>query len=229
MPPLGTLTLSQPRIESDVLKYVVDDFISKGQELLAAGSGADRVADIGTVLGRIDVGVRDAAYAARAGNTGNFTNAFATPKVAAGAKLGVYAITFTAATKFRVEDPDGIELGEGTLGVAFTNVLKLTLTAGGTPAVVGDAADVTVTETAVTTKKVVPINFAAVDGSQNAYAVSLSTKTAKDGGVDAGILTLRRLGCIDTTKLIWPGGATDLQKAGALAQLAANFIIARDS
>src|SRR3982074_3250481 len=101
---LGTKTLTDIRHESDVLKYVVDDIISKGQETLAAGA----VVDIGTVLGRIDVGVRDAVYAARAGNTGTFTNAFANPKVAAGSKLGIYAITFTAATKFRVEDPDGI-------------------------------------------------------------------------------------------------------------------------
>lgn len=226
---LGTKTLTDFRHESDVLKYVVDDFISKEQRLLAAGAGADNVADIGTVLGRIEAGVRDAAYAARAGNTGNFTNAFANPKVAAGSKLGVYPITFTAPTKFRVEDPDGIELGEGTLGVAFTNVLKFTLTAGATPAVVGDAADVTVTETPLTVKKVVPINFAAVDGSQNAYAVSLSIKTAKDGGVDVPILVLRRLGCIDSNKLIWPAGATDAQKAAALDQLAANHIIARPS
>lgn len=225
---LGTKTLSDGRHESDVVKYVVDDFISKGQEILTAGA-ADNVADIGTVLGQINVGVRDAAYAARAGNTGNFTNAFANPKVAAGSKLGVYAITFTAATKFRVEDPDGIELGEGTTGVAFVNVLKFTLTAGATPAVVGDAADITVTETAVVTKKVVPINFAAVDGSQNAYAVSLSIKTVKIGGADVNLLTLRRLGCIDTNKLIWPAGATAPQIAAALAQLAASFIIARPS
>lgn len=226
---LGTKTLTDARHETDVLKYVVDDFISKGQEVLAANGGADTVADIGTVLGRIDVGVRDAAYAARAGNTGNFTNAFANPKVAPGSKLGVYTITFTAATKFRVEDPDGIELGEGTTGVAFTNQLKFTITAGGTPAVVGDAADITVTETAVTVKKVVPINFAAVDGSQNAYAISLSTKTAKMGGSDVNILTLRRLGCVDSNKLIWPVGATDPQKAAALAQLLVNHIVPRPS
>lgn len=225
---LGTKTLTDARHESDVLKYVVDDFISKGQETLTAGA-ADNVADIGTVLGRIDVGVRDAAYLARAGNTGNFTNAFANPKVAAGAKLGIYTITFTAATKFRVEDPDGIELGEGTTGVAFVNQLKFTLTAGGAPAVVGDAADITVTETAVVAKKVVPINFAAVDGSQNAYAISLSIKTVKIGGSDVNILTLRRLGCVDNSKLIWPAGATQPQIDGAMAQLAANFIIPRSS
>jgi hypothetical protein len=225
---LGTLTFTSPNIESDVLKYVVDDFISKGQEILAAGAGSDNVADVGTVLGKRTVGALSAAYAARAGNTGNFTNAFANPAVAVGSKLGVYTVTLTAPTKFRVEDPDGIEIGEGVMGVAFVNALKFTITAGGAAGVVGDAADITVSDVAGD-GKVVPINFAAGDGSQAAYAVALAKKTAKDGGADAPILTLRRLGCIDTRKLIWPAGATDLQKAGALAQLAANFIIARNS
>jgi hypothetical protein len=229
MPPLATRTLSQPRIESDVLKYVVDDLISKSQEVLAAGVGADNVADIGTVLGQISAGVRDAAYAARAGNTGTFTNAFANPKVAPGSKLGVYTIAFTAATKFRVEDPDGVELGEGTTGVAFTNKLKFTLTAGGVAAVVGDAADITVTETALTVKKVVPLDYAGVDGRQNAFAVSLSRRTALDGGADVSILTLRRLGGIDTTKLIWPAGATSDQKAASLDLLEDKHIVALPS
>lgn len=219
MPPLATRTATQPRIESDVLKYVVDDLISKTQETLAAGVGADNVVDIGTVLGRISAGVRDAAYAARAGNTGNFTNVFANPKVAAGSKLGVYTGTFLTATRFRVEDPDGVELGEGTLGVAFTNKLKMTLTAGGTAAVAGDAFDITVTETALTVKKVVPIDFAGVDGRQDFYAISLSRRTALDGGADASILTLRRLGGVDTTKLLWPAGATADQKAAVLDQM----------
>lgn len=226
---LKTLSLTEPRIESNVLKYVVDDFISKGQEILQAGSGSDNVADVGTVLGAITVGALSAAYAARAGNTGNFTNAFANPAVAPGSKLGVYTVVFLAATRFRVEDPDGIELGEGTTGVAFTNQLKFTITAGGTPAVAGDAADITVTATAVTTKKVVPINFAATDGSQNAYAVALAKKVAANGGSDQPILTLRRLGCIDPNYLIWPAGATDQQKAAALAQLEASYIIQRPS
>lgn len=225
---LGTLTLTQPLIQSDVLKYAVDDLISFGQETLAAGSGSDNVAIVGTVLGKRTVGALSAAYAARAGNAGNFTNAFAAPPAAVGSKLGDYTITFTAPTKFRVEDPDGIEIGEGTTGVAFVNQLKFTITAGGTPAVVGDAADITVTD-AAGDGKVVPINFAAGDGSQAAYAIALANKTAKDGGADAPILTLRRLGCVDSTKLAWPVGATDLQKATALAQLAANFIIPRDS
>ncbi|MBR0871193.1 head decoration protein [Bradyrhizobium tropiciagri] len=221
---LTTFKATEPRIETNVLKYVVDNVISKGQDILAAGSGSDNVTDFGTVLGKITLGALDAAYAARAGNTGNFTNAFANPKVAPGSKLGVYTVTFVAATRFRVEDPDGIELGEGTTGVAFTNALKFTITAGGTPAAVGDAADITVTA-AAGSAKVVPINFAATDGSQNAYAIALAKKVAKDGGADQPILTLKRLAAIDPNYLIWPAGATDNQKAAALDQLEKKHII----
>ncbi|CUT12531.1 hypothetical protein BF49_3611 [Bradyrhizobium sp.] len=226
---LKTLSLSEPRIESNVLKYVVDNTISKAQEVLQAGSGSDNIADVGTVLGAITVGALDAAYAARAGNTGNFTNAFANPKVAPGSPLGVYTITFLAATRFRVEDPNGTELGEGTTGIAFTNQLKFTLTAGGTPAVVGDAADITVTAAAVAVRKLVPINFAATDGSQNAYAIALQKKIAANGGSDQPILTVRRLAAIDPNYLLWPVGATDPQKAAALAQLEVNHIVQRSS
>lgn len=226
---LGTLTLQEPRIESNVLKYFVDEFISMAQETLAAGSGSDNVTDVGTVLGKRTIGALSAAYVARAGNTGNFTNAFAAPPVAPGSKLGVYTITFTAATKYRVEDPDGIELGEGTTGVAFVNQMKMTITAGATPAVVGDAADITVTAVAGD-GKVVPLNLAATDGSQVPYAIALAKKTAKDGGADAPVKVLRRLGCIDTNFLIWPAGITDPQKAAALATMeAVNFIIDRPS
>lgn len=225
---LKTLTLTQPRIESDVLKYVVDDEISKAQEILAAGAGADNVADVGTVLGQRSIGALSAAYAARAGNTGNFINVFAVPGVAPGAKLGVYAVTFTSAVTFRVEDPDGIELGEGKTGVAFVNTLKFTITAGGVAAVVGDAADITITDV-VGDMKMVPINFAATDGSQNFGAVALAKKIAPNGGADANILTLRRLGTVDTNNLLWPAGATNNQIAAAIAQMLVVMIVQRPS
>ncbi|MDA9521641.1 hypothetical protein XI06_15130 [Bradyrhizobium sp. CCBAU 11434] len=203
--------------------------MSKAQEILQAGSGSDNVADVGTVLGAITVGALSAAYAARAGNTGNFTNAFANPAVAPGSPTGVYTVTFLTATRFRVEDPNGTELGEGTTGVAFTNQLKFTITAGGTAAVAGDAADITVTAAAVSTVKVVPINFAATDGSQNFFGIALQKKIAANGGSDQNILVLRRLACIDPNYLIWPAGATAGQQAAALAQALTNMIVQRPS
>ncbi|MEP6587144.1 MAG: head decoration protein [Polaromonas sp.] len=95
----------------------------------------------GTVLTKIDTGAATAA--ATAGNTGNPTFGAITAGVAA--VPGAYKLTFTAATKFDVEDPDGIKIGTGTTGVAFSKSgLGFTLTAGGTAAVAGDEFTVTV-------------------------------------------------------------------------------------
>lgn len=51
---LKTLSVSAPIIESDVLKYVVDDDFCKERATLAAGDGSDNVVDFGTVLGLSD-------------------------------------------------------------------------------------------------------------------------------------------------------------------------------
>ena len=78
-----------------------------------------------------------ATTAATAGNTGNPT--FGTITVGAAAIPGDYKLTFTAATKFDVEDPKGVKIGTGTTGVAFSKAgMGFTLTAGGTAAVAGD-------------------------------------------------------------------------------------------
>lgn len=96
----------------------------------------------GTLLTKVDTATTGTA-AANAGNTGNPT--FGTITVGAAGKPGVYDVTFTAATKFDVEDPDGIKIGTGTTGVAFSKAgIGFTLTAGGTPAVAGDGFAITV-------------------------------------------------------------------------------------
>lgn len=95
----------------------------------------------GTLLTRVDTGT--AAFAMDAGATGNPTSGSIT--VGAAAMAGVYVVEFTAATKFTVEAPDGTTIGTGTLGTAFNKGgLTFTLTAGGTAAVAGDTAKVTV-------------------------------------------------------------------------------------
>lgn len=82
-------------------------------------------------------------FAMDAGSTGNPTSGAIT--VGAAAIPGKYTITFTAATKFDVEDPDGVKIGSGTTGVAFNKGgLGFTLTAGGTAAVAGDTGAITV-------------------------------------------------------------------------------------
>ncbi len=110
------------------------------------------------VKGVADKGILDpdsfayaAVSAARAGNTGNGTMT-ANPTTAAGVKAGVYTLTCIEpaanAGRFRLEDPDGIEVGEPTVAVAFAGVLGFTIADGATDFLAGDAFDITVTASA---------------------------------------------------------------------------------
>lgn len=83
------------------------------------------------------------------GNTGNgvFTIDALTP-VLAGAKVGVYTVRCIAAAAnggtFRVEDPDGIVLGDVAVGATFADDIKFAIADGSADFVVGDGFDVTV-------------------------------------------------------------------------------------
>ena len=108
-------------------------------EIVVTQSGA--AIESGQLLTKVDTGT--SAFAMDAGATGNPTSGSIT--VGAAAVAGVYVIEFTAATKFTVESPDGVTLGTGTVGTAFNKGgLTFTLTAGGTAAVAGDTAKITV-------------------------------------------------------------------------------------
>ncbi len=98
----------------------------------------------GTILTKSgDTGT--AVMAMDAGSTGNPTSGTIT--VGPKAVPGVYRVVFTAATKFDVEDPNGKNIGSGTLGVLFNKAgISFTPAAGGTPAVAGDQASITVAE-----------------------------------------------------------------------------------
>lgn len=80
-------------------------------------------------------------------NTGNGT--IGTLSVASPAKVGVHTVTFTAATAFTVKDPNGLVMGTGATGTAFSaGGVTFTITAGGTAFVAGDTFNITVTESA---------------------------------------------------------------------------------
>ena len=91
----------------------------------------------GSLLIRDTVG--SVAFAMVAGAAGNPT--IATPTANDKTIDGVYNIAFTSATAFKVTDPNGVQIGTGALGTAFSQAgLGFTLTAGTTPAVSGDKA-----------------------------------------------------------------------------------------
>lgn len=133
-----TILTSNPRIAEFVLSE--DEGQRSRDNIVVTQTGAEVLS--GTVLTKVDTATTGSA-AATAGNTGNPT--FGTIAVGAAGKPGAYKLTFTAPTKFTVEDPLGVTIGSGTTGVAFSKVgIGFTLTAGGTAAVAGDEWTITV-------------------------------------------------------------------------------------
>lgn len=131
----------------------------------------------GTVLTRQDGGA--GTFALDAGVTGNPT--CGTITVGSAAKAGVYRIIFTAATKFEVEDPDGVTVGVGTAGSAFAGGgLGFTITAGGTPAVDGTTAKITIAQG---TGKYIP--YTANGAAGPAEAILYSDLKAATGDISA--------------------------------------------
>jgi CheY-specific phosphatase CheX len=102
--------------------------------------------------------------------------------VGAAAINGIYLIEFTSPTAFRVVDPAGVQIGTGTLGTAF-NVggLTFTLTAGATPHVAGDMANIDVTPAAYT--------YGAATGAESQDAVLYGNLPEQTGSFEAVAFT----------------------------------------
>lgn len=170
----------------------------------------------GTVMGRKNLGAASAE--AQAGNTGNAT--IGTITRGPNCKVGVYKVEFTAATKFDVIDPNGVQLAEGTTGVAYATELGFTITAGGTPMVAGDGFDITVAEG---NGDWVALVEDGTDGSQVAQAILFEGI----GAVEASRTLITRHAEIKADKLTWFDEADSDQIAAGLAQLEALGIVAR--
>jgi len=131
--------ISSPRIKAVILSEANGQ--RSRENIVLVHDGA--VFQSGTLLTQSGDAAATGSAAATAGNTGNPT--FGTINVGAAGMPGAYKLTFTAATKFDVEDPNGVKIGTGTTGVAFNKAgLSFTLTAGGTPAIAGDEFTITV-------------------------------------------------------------------------------------
>lgn len=198
--------------------YIVSEsngYRSREQSFIVSGSG---VLKPGAVLGKVATGTATAE--ANGGNTGNATMSEVTLK--AGAKAGVYTVTFTAATKFDVHDPDGFKIKSGTTGTAYSDDLGFTVTAGGTAMVAGDGFTISVVPGAA---KYSPFDPSKSDGSEVAAAVLYE-------GCDATDADVRRTVTVRDTEvhaavLIWGEDVTDSQKSTALADLAKSGIVGR--
>jgi hypothetical protein len=170
----------------------------------------------GTVLGKATLGAATAA--AKGGNTGNATISAVTRGV--GAKVGVYSVEFTAATKFDVTDPDGFKIKSGSTGVAYSDDLGFTITAGGTPMVAGDGFNITVVAGTGKYKRHDP---AASDGTQVEAAILFEGI----GAVEDERTLVVRAAQVKASKLIYANGADNAQKAKTKAAFDGRGIIVR--
>jgi len=215
-----TVVATYPKLAHSWLKHELDPTLYRRGGVIKSGSG---VLTTGTVLGAVGGSAEAAAKAG--GNTGNGTMTLdATNPVLAGAIDGVYAVTCIAAAAnagtFRVENPNGVVIGDVAVGATFADGVKFVIADGAADFVVGDRFNITVSTAA---KKFVPIDFAGADGSEKAAAILIHLADATSADVEAPVL----IGAaqIVPSQLVWPEGATADQKKAALAQLAALGIV----
>lgn len=224
MSTLAAFSAKQPRTLTRVLKAEIDRNFTFEDVTLLAGSGAARSVEIGTVAGRRLFGTP--VGAAVAGGTGD--GGIGSIALGTLAKKGEYKITCIAAAadggRFGVVDPDGYALADALVGDAYASPqMGFTISDGAADFVVGDAFTITVPEGDL---KVTAIDFTKVDGSQRAAGVFAVNKEAPDG-VDVKAQMIKGKALVASQELLWPDGATDAQKAGALAELKSNDIEAR--
>ncbi|MBB4863345.1 hypothetical protein HNP46_002192 [Pseudomonas nitritireducens] len=169
----------QPGITAQV--YIPDQLIADARNLVTQPIllGAGNLLR-GTVLGQQNT--NPTLGAAASGNTGNGTLGAIT--VGNTVDTGIYTLTATSATKFKVVDPEGNDLGVATVGTAFANAeINFTITAGGTAFVAGDAFTLTVFDAVGTYVQCVRT---ASDGSQDPVAILADDADASAGPVTTG-------------------------------------------
>lgn len=178
---------------------------------------------VGEVVGKVGIAVPTTGTAGT--NTGNGTMT----GVSGGSKTqkGTYtAKCITAAANggtFRVEAPDGSALPDAVVGTAYVNAqINLTINDGSTDFAVNDTFTIAVADGS---GKVVAVDFAAVDGSQNAAGISIGAYGNASADVSGVILS--RDAVVREDGLVWPDGASAAQMAGALLQLEARGIVVR--
>jgi len=211
----------------DVLKYETPNLYSREAVTVLAGSGADRVLPVGTVIGQR--GKSAVAATPDAGNTGDGTATLADPALGSKAEAGTYTLTcITAAVDggvFEVLTPKGYKLPDLTVGQAYAgDHINLTIADGAADFVVGDTFTVDVSGD----DKVVALNPSGMDGSEQAFGIIAIDVTAPDG-TDAKGVGIVRDAILAGSAIQWPAGITADQKAQAVADLEARGILIRTS
>lgn len=160
------------------------------------------------------------------GNTGNGTMGAIT--VSAAAKVGTYKLMIvepgTNVGTFEINDPDGVLVGRGAVGTAYSaGGLAFTLADGATDFVAGDGFDIVV---AAGSGKHEPYDDDAANGTSTAVAINGYEVDATSADVDT--LGFTRDCEVFWDRLQWGAGVTtDAEKTAARADLLAAGIIPR--
>lgn len=177
----------------------------------------------GHVIGKVTKGTSSGA--ADAGNTGN--GVLGAQTVGSGSKAGVYRLTIIEpgadTGEFIVEDPDGINIGRGTVASAFSaGGMAFTLADGSTDFVAGDAFDITV---AAGSGKVVEHDPAGTNGSEVAAGILFGAVDAS--AADKAGVIIARDAEVNLAELVYKTAMSGGNQTLALADLATLGIIAR--
>jgi hypothetical protein len=183
----------------------------------------------GQVLGMVSIGALSVALTAEAGNTGN--GAAPTITAAAGTPPGVYKMRIiepgTNAGSFVISDPGGVDLGHGTVGVAFNiGGLSGTFPDGGTDYAAGDAWSMGVTDaTHAEEGQYKAHNPVATDGTQVACAILFDAVVTPAGKTEKAVV--HNTDCEVKADLLGWNGHNTGQKNAALADLLKQGVKAR--
>ena len=229
MPFTVPATFTEGRHTGEYIKSEANWSLSRDNIVIAGGAGAPMPSPIpntttvmaGTVLGKIALGTPVAAGGSA--NAGNGTLAALT--LGPQAKVGSYTATFSGPTAYSVTDPEGREIGTQGANGAFSSLeLAFSFAAGSKPMAAGDVVIVTIP---VGSGKYVPVTADALDGSQNASAISYANVDTTQGDV-AATITARETE-VYGLRLTWDPSISGnpAALAAATAQLAARSIILR--
>jgi hypothetical protein len=198
-------------------EFIVSEAANAKSRSLGAYLAAGQNLDAGAVVGHA---FRTSAVAAKVSGTGNGAVAAAAVTLGPQARPGVYKLTATAAATdagtFAVQTPDGDQLPNLTVGVAYvSDHINLTVPDGTTDWGVGAVISVTVAGTGNYTV----LNPAATDGSEIAAGI---LAYPVDATLAAHPAVFFIWNCdVNTQEIAWPAAITAPQKAVAIAQLEA--------
>jgi len=199
---------------------------SRASEFLGASQDVKPGQPLARILAAAGIQVTSAAAA---GNTGDGVLTLADPAYSKAAKAGPYNVVCIAAAanggRFKIDDPDGVEVGQVNVGAAFNKAVKFTIADGAADFVVGDSFTITV-DLDAGGEILVAWDPTAADGSEVADCLPIYAHKTGVGEV-IPIATFARDGEIQSQEIFWPAGATAEQKETALQQLALHGLIAR--